>query len=179
MPSADYIIRGRITVKVLSEGSYYGELGFLAASEEFLRASSIKQVPVAATSKLKQQSVLGASFKGLLGGIEGGSESSLMNRSFNAKSFRGTAIDSIPEGGGGTLTRPSLGQTPTANPELAHNKSENTTATTNVSGKSSNSLNEEYLQDKSFVTQSYVDLRYITGEVMCDVCRSYDHLHAR
>jgi hypothetical protein len=148
---------------VLSEGSYYGELGFLAASEEYLKACSIKQVSVAATSKLKQQSVLGASFKNLLGGIEAGSESSLMSKSFSAKAFRGTTIDSIPEGASSATSRKSLGKAPVAASVLLKHKSENTTSSTSHGGSSP--ISEVYVQDKSFVTQSYVDLRYITGEV--------------
>ena len=165
--------RGRITVKVLGEGSYYGELGFLDCTESFLRALCITQAPSAPASKLKQQSILGASLRSMLGGMEGRTDGPILpsNGSFHNRSFRTTGIGTVqssPDSKKNRSADPLFPSSPLPNcpvgPALTNHTSDQT-AHTSKHGGSSKSSSDTYIQHKSFLTQSYVDLRYITGEV--------------
>lgn len=85
-------------------------------------------------------------------------DSNMITHNFHNQSFRSSKTGTHFQ-----QETPSPGMGNSSTPSDLPNLTKNVSEASRVTAPSP--TQEEYLQDKSFVTQSYVDLRYITGEV--------------
>jgi hypothetical protein len=131
--------RGTITTKVLPEGSYHGETGFLAKTVSFRASKRFSTLPtkLILTEQLSNEPSLPSSLK------RQATERSVNNSSFTSKQM--AAITSA-------IT--SAGATPGATPGGG-----------SVNNHSDSFSEDEYLQSHTFLTQTFADLRYITRGV--------------